>query len=259
MYQIDALKIHKLVRIKIEHCLTLSIGDLLKKKRFNINAGKGLGGSHMKKLCGLIILLLLILTGCGGQGSNGNQMDYEQTKKMIVDILKSDDGKKAFEEIMTDEKMQQKLVMDQKIVSDTIVTTLTSEKGVDFWKESFSDPKFAESVAKSMKKENETLLKDLMKDPEYQAMMIDILKDPEIAKALEDQMKSQKFREHLQTVVLDTIESPLFKAKMADALMKAAEEMGTGKSGEESGGGGDSGGGDGGGGDQGGGGSGQGS
>ncbi|MET3699885.1 spore germination protein D [Bacillus oleivorans] len=211
----------------------------------------------MKKIWGItFISCLFLLTSCGGQGANTGQMDYEETKRMMVDILKSDEGKKAFEEIMTDEEMQTQLVMDQKIVSQAIEENLTSDKGMDFWKKAFADPKFAEAVAKSMQKENENLLKDLMKDPEYRDMMIEVLKDPELAKATGDLLKSQEFRQHLQTVVIDTFESPLFKAKLQDVLLKAAEEMGDGQQqqGGEEGGGQAAGGGGGGGGDGGGGG-----
>lgn len=166
-----------------------------------------------------------MLTGCGQSESGSSNMDYEQTKKMVVDILKTDDGKKAIQELMEDDKMKEKLVMDQTVVSETIEKTLTSDKGTEFWKKSFEDPKFAESIAKSMKKENEKLLKDLMKDPEYRGMMIEVLKDPELEKEMTTVLKSKEYREHLQTVVTETFESPLFKAKIQDILLKAATEV----------------------------------
>jgi spore germination protein D len=189
-----------------------------------------------KKLL-LLTFMIVALSGCTGTEESGGELDYEQTKKMVVDILKTDDGKKAIQEVMSDEKMQEKLVMDQKVVTATIEKTLTSEKGADFWKKNFEDPKFAESIAKSMKKENETLLKDLMKDPEYRGMMIEVLKDPELEKELTTILKSKEYREHVQKVVTETFESPLFKAKMQAILIKAAEEI---KGSEEKSGGGDS-------------------
>lgn len=196
----------------------------------------------------LLIFILITITGCTGQESSGGEVDYEQTKKMVVDILKTDDGKKALQEVMADEKMQQKLVMDQKIVTETIEKTLTSDKGTEFWKKSFEDPKFAESIAKSMKKENEKLLKDLMKDPEYRGMMIETLKDPELEKELMTILKSKEYRDHLQKVITETFESPLFKVKLQAILVKAAEEIkgseekgGGDKGSEESGGGGEGG------------------
>ncbi|HYK72442.1 MAG TPA: spore germination lipoprotein GerD [Pseudoneobacillus sp.] len=194
----------------------------------------------------LLSFFMLTITGCSGNPTSGGEPDYEQTKKMVVDILKTDDGKKAIQEVMSDDGMKQKLVMDQKIVMDTIEKTLTSDKGADFWKKSFEDPKFAESVAKSMKKENEKLLKDLMKDPEYRGMMIEILKDPELEKELINVLKSKEYKEHLQSAISETFDSPLFKVKIQSILIKAAEEIKTtGKSeGDKSGGGdgGDSGG-----------------
>jgi spore germination protein D len=189
----------------------------------------------MKRYSFLLLLPMFFLAACGGGGETGSKMDYEETKKMVVDILKTDDGKKAIQEVMADDKMKSELIMDQKVVKDTISKTLTSEKGTEFWKKSFEDPKFAETMAKSMKDGNEKLLKDLMKDPEYQGMMMDLMKDPEFQKELTEALKSKEFREHLQKVILETFESPLFKAKMQDILLKAAEEAGGGK--QEEGGG----------------------
>ena len=185
----------------------------------------------MKKMMKIVLpaTFLLLAAGCAPTESGGGQVDYEETKKMVVDILKTDDGKKAIQEVMGDDGMKQKLIMDQPVVTDTIEKTLTSEKGMDFWKKSFEDPKFAESVAKSMKKENEKLLKDLMKDPEYKGMMIEVMKDPELEKELTTLLKSKEYREHLQKVMSETFESPLFKAKLQALIVKAAEELPTQK------------------------------
>lgn len=201
-------------------------------------------GAFLMKAKNILLLLLSIvfLSSCSSsQGGGGGQVDYEQTKKMVVDILKTDDGKKAIQDVMSDDKMKEKLVMDQKVVAETIQQTLTSEKGTEFWKKTFSDPKFAEGVAKNMKTENEKLLKDLMKDPEYRGMMIEVFKEPEIQKEVADSLKSKDYREHLQKVITETMESPLFKAKMQEMLIKGAEEMQKGKSsGKESKSGGES-------------------
>ncbi|MFP7446925.1 spore germination lipoprotein GerD [Bacillus infantis] len=202
----------------------------------------------------LPLILLLAVSGCGQAAESGSgQMDYDQTKKMIVDILKTDDGKKALQELMGDEKLKQQLVMDQAMVSDTIERTLTSDKGTEFWKKSLEDPKFAESMAKSMEKENEKLLKDLMKDPEYRKMMVEVLKDPELEKEVTTILKSNEYREHLQKVMTETFESPIYKAKIQDMIIKATEEVKSGGKESEGGGSGESGGGGGEGGDSGGG------
>ncbi|WP_044895228.1 spore germination lipoprotein GerD [Bacillus alveayuensis] len=173
----------------------------------------------------LLLSCFLILNACAPQEPSPPPPDYDQTKKMVVDILKTDEGKKAIKEIMTDEKMKQELIMDQSVVKQTIEQTLTSEQGADFWKKMFDDPKFAESFAKSLKTEHEKMMKALMKDPEYQAMVIDILKNPEVEKSMISVLKSQQFRSHLQKIMTETFESPLFKAKIQDLLIKAAEDM----------------------------------
>ncbi|WP_180954913.1 spore germination lipoprotein GerD [Bacillus sp. V3-13] len=186
----------------------------------------------------LPFLVIALISGCAQNESGGGQVDYEETKKMVVDILQTDDAKKAIEEIMTSDGMKQNLVMDQAVVSDTITTTLTSDKGTDFWRKSFEDPKFAESMAKSMEKENEQLLKNLMKDPEYRAMMVEVLRDPELQKDVTDILKSNDYRKHLQSVVSETLESPLYQARIQDILLKAANKQGGGQQGQGGGGGG---------------------
>lgn len=173
----------------------------------------------------LLLSAVFLLSSCNANQSDNAKPDYDQTKKMMVDILKTDEGKKAIQDILTEQEMKQQLIMDQAIVAETIEKTLTSDKGIEFWKKAFKDPKFAESIAKSMKKENEDLLKGLMKDPEYQGMMIDILKDPAVQKEMEQALKSKEFRDHLQDVVTETFESPLYKVKIQELLLKAAEDL----------------------------------
>lgn len=173
-----------------------------------------------------LIVFIFVMSACAPREESGSQMDYEETKKMVVDILKTDDGKKALQEVMKDEEMKQVLIMDQNVVKETIETTMTSDKGVEFWKKVFEDPKFVESFAKSIKDEHEKVIKGLMTDPEYQKMLIDVLQDPEMEKNMLTAAKSQEFRKHLQDVIMETLSSPLYKAKIQETLLKAAEEMG---------------------------------
>ena len=119
------------------------------------------------------------------------EIDYEETKKMVVDILKTDEGKKAIQEVLSDEKLKQELVMDHAVVTETIQSTLTSEKGTEFWKKNFEDPKFAETMAQSMQKQNEQLLKNLMNDPEYRAKLIEIIKRSRTWKRCNEYIKKQ--------------------------------------------------------------------
>ncbi|WP_017433986.1 spore germination lipoprotein GerD [Saccharococcus caldoxylosilyticus] len=180
----------------------------------------------MKKSTLLLLLsYFLILGSCAPQEISAPPPDYDETKKMVVDILKTDEGKKAIQEIMTDEKMKQQLIMEQTVIKDTLQKVLTSEQGIKFWEKALQDPKIAESFAKSLKTEHEKTIKALMKDPEYQGMMIDILKNPEMEKAMLDVLKSKEFRQHLQQVITETLNSPLFQAKIQDILIKSAENI----------------------------------
>lgn len=191
----------------------------------------------MKIISKLLFLCLLLVAGCAPNEAQGNtQPDYEATKKMVIDILKTDEGKKAVQDIMTDDKMKEILVMDQATVQKAIKDNFTSKEGEKFWKKQFEDPKFVEAYAKSLRKEHEKVLKELMKDPDYQKLLMDVLKDPELEKKLVEVMKSKEYRDHLQKVISETLESPLYKAKIQDLLLKAAEEAGAGKKKEEGGG-----------------------
>lgn len=182
----------------------------------------------------LLILAIFFTTSCAqDQASTGGKLDYEETKKMVVDILKTDDGKKALQEVFSDEKLKEQLVMDHAVVTETVEKTLTSEKGIEFWKKTFEDPKFAESIAKTMQKENEQLLKNLMNDPEYRGKMIEILKDPELGKEVTNLLKSNEYRDHVKQVVTETLESPLYQTKLQELLLKAAEEQSKGGKKEE--------------------------
>ena len=125
---------------------------------------------------------------------------------------------------MSDEKLRQHLIMDQAIIAETVQTTLTSEKGAEFWKKNFEDPDFAEKMAQSMQKQHEELLKTLVNDPEYRTKLIEVMKDPELVHDVTTVLKGNEYREHLKTVIGETLESPLYQTKIQELLLKAAEK-----------------------------------
>lgn len=183
----------------------------------------------MRKATYLLIscLFFTILVSCAAaqDNSNSNNPDYEKTKKMTVDLLKTDEGKVAIQELMKEDEMRQALVMDHDFIKQTIQSTLTSETGKEFWQDLMKDPEFAKTFAESMQKENEKMLKALMKDPEYQTMMLTILKDPEMEKAVLDLMKSKEYRQQVMTIMEDSFESPLFTAKINEIFTAVAEKQ----------------------------------
>lgn len=165
------------------------------------------------------------MVSCASSEDQGSQPDYESTKKMMVDMLKTDDGKKSIQEILSDEEVKQEIIMDQTLVKETIQQTLTSEKGKEFWQQLMKEPEFAKSFAESLQEEIEKVIKILMKDPEYQGMMMDILQDPEMEKSALDLMKSKEYRQQVITIMAESFESPYFKAQVNEILAKVASEQ----------------------------------
>src|SRR5690625_398144 len=111
------------------------------------------------------LTLCMLLFGVCKQGdSSGKESDYETNIKMVLDILKTDDGKKAIVDMMSDEKLKKQLVIASDIVQDAIDNVLTSEKGAEMWASFFEDPTFVENFAESMSDEQKKLIKSLMND-----------------------------------------------------------------------------------------------
>lgn len=177
------------------------------------------------KMVLFLVLFLFITTACGGGESSGKQAEYDTTKKMVVDILQTDEGKKALTETLADEQMKQQLIMESDMVKEAINESVASDKGKKMWESLFKDPQFAKEFAKSMEDEQKKLMKDLMNDPDYQKQMIDLAKDPEITSHMTQLLKSQEFGQHLENSIEKTLENPIFQAKIQEILLKAAEEQ----------------------------------
>lgn len=169
----------------------------------------------------LLTSLFIICSGCSNSNTSGD-MDYEKTKKMVVDILKTDDGKKAIRDVLSDQSIKSELIMNQDVVKKTVEETLTSPKGKQFWEKAFKDPKFTAAYAKSLEAEHKRLMKDLTKDPAYRAMITEIMKEPDLQKEFTKLLKTNEMRKIYKDLIIETGESPLVKAKMEDLLKKAA-------------------------------------
>lgn len=181
----------------------------------------------MKKwLTRSILCLLLFAAGCSGSSaqSQDKQMDYQQTKKMMIDLLKTDDGKKAIRDIMNDKQMKKEMLMNKDFVKKTIQDTLTSKQGKKYWHNLFKDPKFSHTIAKTMTKQHKDMLKTLMKDPKYQDLMMDILKSPEMEKQSLELMKSKAYRKQVQKIMADSLDSPMFQEKLRPILKQVVNK-----------------------------------
>ncbi|TXK78072.1 spore germination lipoprotein GerD [Paenibacillus sp. N3.4] len=154
---------------------------------------------------------------------------------MILDILKSDDGKKAIsaanKSIMNGDvganalsgQSQIKLLSANESLQlqMAVKDVLTAKENNQFLQEMMKDPKFAGDFAKAIQKDTKQMFKDLLKDPEYQKSLVDTMKNPEYEKMTLDIMKTAPYRQQMMTVMEDSIQSPLFRAHLVD-LLKAA-------------------------------------
>jgi len=184
----------------------------------------------MRKL--LFIFCLLILASCSEETKT---QSYDEMKKMVVDALQTEEGKKAIRKVIEEPEFQHLLTLDQPAVKTSIEETLLSDKAKTYWKEQFADPKFQETFAKSMKSEQEKLMKNLMNDAEYQQALIDFFNQPDMQKQFESLLKSSAIRKQTEEVVKETIENPLMQSKWADLIRKTGEEEKEDKNKEKSG------------------------
>lgn len=179
---------------------------------------------HWWRSAVLLATFCFVLNGCSETKSGSNDDDYADTKKIIVDVLKTDEGKKAIQEILADKSVKAELIMDQETITKTIEKTLSSDKEKQFWEEAFKDPQFVKAFTKGMKSSYKKLMTDLMKDPTYTALLMDILKDPEMEKEYAKVMNSKDFRKELQTLITEALENPIYQSKIQDIITKASKE-----------------------------------
>lgn len=185
------------------------------------------------KLLLVLIPCLIGLTGCGSDSQSSGAMDYKETKAMVIDILKTEDGQKAIEEAnkKAQEQTGQTQIMqmlkteDGQQIQMAVKEVLTDPNFEKPLKEMMTDPKFAGEFAKAVMKENKQLHKELMKDPEYQALVLTVMKDPEFEKMLLETMKGKEYRQQMMTVITEAMQNPLFKTEMMDLLKKVMEEQ----------------------------------
>lgn len=180
------------------------------------------GESSMKRLF-TVIFFLIIATGCT-EADTKQDMQYDQTKKMVIDILQTEDGKKALHDLLADEQMKQQLIMESDFIKKTITETLQSDESAVVWKQLFDDPAFVKNYAEALNEEQQALFKRLMHDATYQKQMIQLLQNPEIVEQTLNLMKSQQFREHLEETIQQTLDSPMFQARLQEMLQKEAQK-----------------------------------
>ena len=79
-----------------------------------------------------------------------------------------------------------------------------------------------------MQKQQQDIMKNLIKDPTFQKDMEAFFGQPDMQKQLETILKSSNMRKQMEEVVKETIESPLMQSKWQELIKKSGE---TGSSG----------------------------
>uniref|UniRef100_A0A4Y8PUG5 Spore germination GerD central core domain-containing protein n=2 Tax=Paenibacillus athensensis TaxID=1967502 RepID=A0A4Y8PUG5_9BACL len=191
----------------------------------------------------VIAALPLLLSSCGTDNSasagQSQGMNYKETKTMVLDILKSEDGKKAISLVnrsimngdvgangMAGQSQIKLLSANESLqLQMAVKDVLTAQENNKFLQDMMKDPKFAGDFAKAIQKDTKQMFKELLKDPEYQKNMVDVMKNPDYEKLVLDTMKTAAYRQQMMTVMQDAIQSPLFRAQMVDLLKAAIEQQ----------------------------------
>ncbi|MDP5276918.1 spore germination lipoprotein GerD [Chengkuizengella axinellae] len=195
----------------------------------------GITIAQMKKFLKVIpyILLITLATSCGSDESSGGNQTYKDTKSMVLDILSSEDGKKAITEALEKNednkgapKMLQTMPKQQSEEIQGAVKLLFTDPSFPKYFEDMmkKDPKFAGEFAKTIQEQNKDIHKELLKDPEYQTQLLEVMKDPEYKDLVFEVMKGKDYRGQTMAIMQDAFKSPLFRVELMDLLKKVLEE-----------------------------------
>lgn len=197
----------------------------------------------------ITVIMLVILTSCGPETTSGGQQ-YKDGKEMVLDILKSEDGKKAIKSALNQDEgggeggssgggggssdgsgggssgggMKTLNTADTEKLKMTVKEVIANPENSKFLQSMMTDPKFAGDFAKAIKNENKQLHMQLIKDPDYQKDLLQVMKNQEFETIVTDALKSVKMRQQMRMVVQDTMQNPMFKAELVELLKKAVEE-----------------------------------
>ncbi len=171
----------------------------------------------------LIVLgFAVLLAGCNNDEKTST-LSYDEIKKIMVDALQTEDGKKAVRELLTDQSFRDLVVLEHDEVETAMKNTLLSTEAEEFWKKTFEDPKFKETLAKSMKDQQEDVMKALLTDAEYQEKLTKFFDQPDMQKQFESILKGSTLRKQMEEVTMETIENPLLQTKWEELIRKSGE------------------------------------
>ncbi|WP_133121177.1 spore germination lipoprotein GerD [Kyrpidia spormannii] len=186
----------------------------------------------------------------GPQPQQG-QPPYQETKSMVLDILHSKEGMDTLRQTVQSQEFKRSLILSDSDMQKALTTALTQGENKNLLQQQLQQPQFAKALADALKEQHRQLLKDLMKDPEYQQMMLDLMKSPDFQKQILSLMSSPPYRQQTMKVMQEALQNPSFRLLFTDSLKQAVREVGPqagqgkqgGQGGQQQGGGQSSGGG----------------
>jgi spore germination protein D len=176
-----------------------------------------------------ITCVILLLTACGSDSQSGGMQNYKDTKSMVLDILESEEAKKAIQKASAQQSsggggIKLLSTPEGKQIQIAVKDVLTDPSYPKHLEKMMTDPKFAGEFAKAVTKENKQLHKDLMKDPEYQTMLVEVMKNPEFENILLDTLKGTAYRKQSMMVFQESLKNPLFKIELMGLMKKVMED-----------------------------------
>lgn len=177
----------------------------------------------------LVLCAMLAQAGCSGAQQSGGMMGYEETKSMVLDILRSEEGRKAVQQAASSIEFGtgMKMLSEEQhaLLMTKVKDVLTDEEYAKKIRDIMLEPRFAAEFAKVIIKEDKELHKELLKDPEYQTMLLDAFAGhEETKKMILEVLKGPEYRKYAMTIFHDALQNPLFKAELMDMMTRVLEE-----------------------------------
>lgn len=160
---------------------------------------------------------------------------------MVLDILHSKEGMDTLRQTVQSPEFKRALILSDSDMQKAVTAALTQGENRNLLQQQLQRPQFAKALAEAVKEQHRQLLKDLMKDPEYQRMMLDLMKTPDFQKQVLALMASPAYRQQTMNVMQDALQNPGFRLLFMDSSKQAVREVGPqvgqGKPGGQQGGG----------------------
>ncbi|MFF3924784.1 spore germination lipoprotein GerD [Paenibacillus lactis] len=186
------------------------------------------------RLCIIVFVAAITLTACGQEQSASPQLGYKEIKSMVVDILKTDEGKKAVEEALgggsgssgSTGSMGMRMMTAQsgEEIRMAVKDTLVSDEYKKEIEKIMTDPKFAGDFAKAINSQSKQLHMQLIKDPTYQKAIQDMLKSPDVMKSFLELTNTPDYRKQSMTVMQEAMQNPLFRMEVLELLKSVVKD-----------------------------------